>query len=1243
MEESSSNQGGKQDIQIHDLLTGAYSRALLYEQFPVELERAKRYGMALSLCIMDLDYFKSINDAYGHSRGDEVLQAFTRKINSIIRKSDILFRYGGDEFVLLMLNTNKEQAVITAERILEKIIGAQVPGDPPINISSSMGIASFPEDASTTDQLFKMADERCYEAKQRGRGQVVSEIFVFKRDFQFDKISRLIERDEALTKINSFYQELLRKKRGVLNVTGISGSGRTSFINKSAVVAEIFNYKVITLYASEEARAHPYGAFKEANSGDFLPGKINLHEFEKFLLKISEESKRAGLIILLDNFQNVDHATLNLFRQLLVSKEDFCLGLVYSSDNESTRSLGYLNFPLVETVNLLPFSIKGTRVWLRSVLSWDPPTDFLEWLYRETRGVPKLMKESVTYLLDQGILQRTGRHEWFINSRYSTVMLRKYRRNNNRIPPNNLPASLTEFIERENETDEVNTLLDRGRLITLVGPGGIGKTRLSLEIAAKRLRDFEDGVFFVPLSSITRESLVIPIISKTLNIKEKPGRSVLESVKDALHNKHLLLILDNFEQVISAASQIIELLISVPLLTIIVTSREALHISGEHVFNVPSLEVPKPEQKLSLDKMVQKSAIALFITRAQAIRHDFVVTEDTASLIAALCTRLDGIPLAIELAAANVGQVSLEEMLEQSQNCLKWLNNGLRDLPTRHQTLRSTIEWSYSLLKESEKHLFDYLGVFAGGFDTAAVNAVINSDNYSCSNKEVMSLVDKCLLRKIAGKGKKDGIYFEMLETIREYAVERLTAGGKAEELQQRHAEYYLALALEAEQNLNGPGQHKWLDRIEQAHSNIRVVLEWAQKTGRTEVELELAGSLGQFWEIRGYWSEGCTRLENIINKYNGILRSEYYAKVYQWAGRLTHLRGDHERAAAILNEGLSLCIETGNRLGEADTLYKLGWAVCALGHLKEGERLWQKSLTLYREMGNKAGISASLQELGLVCYYEGEYELAEKYSSESLKLSMELEDKRAVSRALNRLGRAARGMGDYNKAVKLFNEHLESCQELDDKEGMADSILNMAELARSQRDYKLSEELYSKALDLGRELGYKYLIARSLKDLGEIARYQRNFEKADRLYNESLIILRETGDDGGIMWLYRNMGELQLQQGDHVQAKEFFLSSLKIYRQNNQATILLVLLLLEGLAEVASVQEDFIKAARLFGASYSLLKACEKIIAKDDIEEYEQRMRKVQLKLDEDTFNIAWNEGRSMSLDVAMDYAMDK
>lgn len=1245
MNESYFRQSSNKETLIKDSLTGAYSRELLHEQLPIEIERSNRYGMALSICVIDIDYFKSINDAYGHSRGDQVLKTFTQLLQAITRKSDILFRYGGDEFVLMMSNTNKEQALICTQKILQRINATVFPGDPALTISLSIGVASFPDDAATAEGLFNVADRHCYEAKRRGRGQVVGEAPFIEKEFQFDNISQLIERDEAQKKLQSFFCALKNKNCGILNIKGVSGVGRTAFLGKAASYAEMCNFDIIHLCTSRELKTKAYGAFSEDIKRRLLSSRVGDEQIKKIIEKDLKEKNKFGLIIILDNLPDIDHATINLIRQLLIQKQSFCFGVVYSSDKKDIDSFSKINNALLETIVLEPLSLKGTGIWLRSLLSWDAPGSFLDWIYKQTGGLPKLLKEGLLYLYNNGFLKRDSIKNWILNPQYSNILLNKHPEKHSQISPNNLPAALTEFIARDNEIKEIDSLLDKKRLVTLTGPGGIGKTRLALQVASLRLNDFDDGVFIVSLASINHPDLVISSIAKTLNLKESQGQSIFESLKNTLKEKHLLLILDNFEQVIEASPLITEILTSAPLLTVLVTSREALSVSGECVFNVPPLDTSEPEQNDTLQSIVQNPSIALFAIRAQTVRHDFVITETNAPVISELCARLEGIPLAIELAAANINNISLNEMLEESRNRLKWLSNGLRDLPSRHQTLRNTIEWSFSLLKEDEQKLFYRLGVFSGGFDKTAVRTIIYNNDATMLDvqKALTSLVNKSLLKIAPRKNFNDEIFYEILETIREYAVERLLASGEAGKLQEEHAKYYLSLTLMAEPNLNGPEQKLWFDYLELAYPNISSALNWTKQTGSTNMEVCLTGALGAFWEVRGNWSEGRFFLEEVLEKYRYKTESKDFIKVYYWTAQLVQLQGDFEKAQAILDAGLNLCRKTADLLCEAHFLHKLGWVISLMGDLVNAEELLNKSLDIFEKFQDISGIAAVLIDLSLLTYYRGNYELSESYCARSLALSRESGNKRGISAALNRLGHISRTKGDYGQASKLFGEHLKTCEELEDRSGIVYSLLSLAELARSQKYYDQATDYYIKNLNLCRELGYKGLIGRSLKDLGELARYQGDFQKAGELYSEALLILSEVGEKGEIAWVYRNMAELEFQQGNFKKSKELFIKSLNAHRESNHKHYMLLFFNFEGLAGVAGVQGHITRSARLFGASHTLYEIAGKLIAKDDILEYERRIAITKSKIDETIFNSLWNEGRSMSTEQATNFALNE
>jgi tetratricopeptide (TPR) repeat protein len=378
-----------------------------------------------------------------------------------------------------------------------------------------------------------------------------------------------------------------------------------------------------------------------------------------------------------------------------------------------------------------------------------------------------------------------------------------------------------------------------------------------------------------------------------------------------------------------------------------------------------------------------------------------------------LCACLEGIPLAIELAAANIGQISIHKMLCQSQNRLTWLNNGARDLEYRQQTLRNTIEWGYNLLNETQKKLFKRLGVFRGKFDLKAVQAVANYRNDIENLSEILSsLLSKSFLTRVQENSAEGEEQYNMLETISEYAIELLSTSTEENYIKDCYANYYLSLVTQAEYNMNGQDRQRWLMELEFSHSNIIEALKHLQMTNNLEKELRMAGALGYFWEIRGYWGEGISLLESLVQRYGSSLKSKDYVKVYEWLGRLTHLQGQPEKSIMIFTNSLMLAREIGDLMGQASILNKLSLAVGMLGKLEEEEKLASESLATFSQIGYTPGIAEVLQHLSLLCYQKGDYEKAEEYSSKSLEICKELKDRWGVARALWRLGLVARVKG---------------------------------------------------------------------------------------------------------------------------------------------------------------------------------------------------------------------------------------
>src|SRR5215208_3132793 len=500
---------------------------------------------------------------------------------------------------------------------------------------------------------------------------------------------------------------------------------------------------------------------------------------------------------------------------------------------------------------------------------------------------------------------------------------------------NNLPSQPTPLVGREREVAGVCRLLRGGgvRLLTLTGPGGMGKTRLALQVAADLVDEFEDGVFFVPLAPISDPDLVVPTVARTLDITETSGRTPEEALKDYLRNKEMLLVLDNFEQVVEAAPLVGELLSACPALKVLATSRTVLRIYGEQEFTVPPLELPDPSHPQPLERLTQYEAVRLFVERAQAAKADFSVTNENALAVAKICAHLDGLPLAIELAAVRIKLLPPQAILVRLGNRLKLLTGGARDLPERQRTLRATIEWSHELLDEGEKILFARLAVFAGGCTLEAMEAVCDAERdlpLDDAIEGASSLLEKSLLRQEEGSEESEP-RFSMMETIREYAQERLEESEAAEEIRRLHAEFYLALAEEAESRLRGPEVVTSLGRLETEHDNMRAALSWSLESGESELGLRLGVALLWFWSARGYWSEGARWLEEALAK-GGAAQPATRAGALFSLGIVLGRQSDFGRAEACYEEALALYEELGDQRRAAESIAHMAWMVAFQG-----------------------------------------------------------------------------------------------------------------------------------------------------------------------------------------------------------------------------------------------------------------------------------------------------------------------
>ena len=615
--------------------------------------------------------------------------------------------------------------------------------------------------------------------------------------------------------------------------------------------------------------------------------------------------------------------------------------------------------------------------------------------------------------------------------------------------PNNLPTRLTTFLGREEEIVRVGTLLGDHRLLTLTGPGGTGKTRLSLEVAAQAMRHFPDGVFFVELAAITDPDLVPSTIAQALSLPDRAGRGAIERLVDHIGAKRLLLVLDNFEQVVGAGVAVNQLLTACPNLAVLVSSRSVLGVSGEQEYPVPPLGLPDPAHLPSLEQLSQYEAVALFIERARAVKPDFEVTNANAPAVAEICVRLDGLPLAIELAAARIRILAPQAMLPRLGDRLGLLSAGARDLPARQQTLRGAIAWSHDLLDDAERALFAGLAVFVGGAGLDAIERVCSPETTGSLLDALSSLVEKSLLRQSDGEGGEPR--FTMLETIREYAVEQAVESGRWEVLRDRHLEVFAALAAESSPLVMGPDKRSWLNRLEHDHDNLRAALGWAIERGDAGTALRMGASMWRFWQMRGHIAEGLERMEAALALPGANEHPAERADALSAAAGLAYWLSYTERSRALYLEEIVAREALGDRPGLANAHYGISftWAVIDLSNPEtatKAEEHVSRALAIYEELGDASGIGRCEWALANVLWGSLRVAEARKHASHSLEVFRSIDDQFMVGWANYTLGLAdlsddglAGGSPDARiDAGKRFAEALRIFDEAEDVTGYA-------------------------------------------------------------------------------------------------------------------------------------------------------------------------------------------------------------
>jgi predicted ATPase/DNA-binding CsgD family transcriptional regulator len=687
----------------------------------------------------------------------------------------------------------------------------------------------------------------------------------------------------------------------------------------------------------------------------------------------------------------------------------------------------------------------------------------------------------------------------------------------------NLPVPLSTFIGRQREIGDVRRLLLSNRLVTLTGPGGCGKTRLALKVAQELMGEFEHRVWFIELASVIDPVLVPQTIAAALNIREQSRQSLMDVLTDYLSASASLLVIDNCEHLILACAHVAETLLQkCPDLKILATSREVLGITGEVAWIVPPLSLPdqqpwiNPISPQAAVRAYQESeSVQLFVARAETIAQDFQLTAENGSWVAEICRRLDGMPLAIELAAARVRTLSIHEIAQRLDDRFDLLTGGSRTAPLRHQTLAATLDWSYALLSDLEQKVLQGLSIFASGGTLSAIEAICaREDSQSADVLDALSrLVDKSLVT--VERPERGETRYRLLETIRQYGREKLAESGQLEESRDRYLDYFLQRAEKAEPHLSGAEQGEWLDWYEVEHDNLCVALEWCNADpGKALSGLRLAVACGRFWRLHGYLSEGRMHLTTALSSAGAQGRIIARAQALTLIANLAYLQSDYPAMRPMAEEALSIWRELGDegKVEAAFTLDLLGELATAEGDYESASGLYQEALEIYKELNNPRGIGEIHMQFGWTAIRTGDYEQARVHLEEFLRLMQQVGDRTGLAYAFSGLGEVAVRQGQYERAISFLEQGLALTREHGDKWGTGTMLGTLGWVALRQHDFKQMRKILGESLTIRMEVNDKGGIAWCLEKLAEAKSDQAQFEEAARIFGHAEAVRAPVG-----------------------------------------------------------------------------------------------------------------------------------
>jgi diguanylate cyclase (GGDEF)-like protein len=1211
---------------LTDPLTLALAKAEFEPLWSACVQQAQRPGGRCAVLALDLDHFKSINDAFGHRRGDAVLVEVAQRMRRTIRTSDLLFRLGGDEFALVLPDTGLQDATDLAQRVLQSAVEEPLDAQG-LRVSLSIGVAALPDDGLDATALFDMADQRSFAAKRGGRARVVAGTNVPTTPSPLATVRRRVERDDVLLQIRTFLGELRAAGRGVLWLTGPQGAGRSALLQDVGDEASRQDWAVLALPCSPRLRGRPGAVLERALPGFSVHDAAGPDDGEALALALRNVAAARPLLLCVDDVSQLDWHSAHLLRRAMRSQALGTVGLIGVVEDAGATTLSGWAGTLQRQVTLQALSADGLRAWLRMLLQWDPPASFVDWLLQQTGGLPKTVDRLLQVLTTTGGMTRTS-NGWQLQRDHAEVAQREAPSWQQRRSPHNLPAPVSSFVGRDVEADAVVQALQRHRLVTLTGAGGLGKTRLALHVAAELKDGFRHGAWFIDLARVSDPDRVPDATAAALGLRKTRGRPLVEALTSWLARRELLLVLDNCEHLLAACAVLCDAVLqAAPQVRLMVTSREPLSIPGEQLWRAPPLPLPETAWAGEPRLLMQCASVRLFLDRAQQVRPSFRLDATQVDAVIQICRRLDGIPLALELAAARLRLLDARQIAQRLDDRFGLLVGGSRTALPRHQTLRAAIDWSHDLLQPAERVLLRRLAVFAGGCTLDAAQAVCCLDGQLPAQallEQLGGLTDKSL---VVVQHTPQGPRYTMLETVRAYARDRLADAGEGQALGDAHLAHVLAEAERAEPAVGGPEQSRWLDQMDAELDNLRAALHWAGQHDRAAM-LRLASAQWRFCDLRGHLVEGLEALLTALD--HGTVHPRR-ALAQARAAYMARNLGDFahaERLAAQALQGAGDDLEA-----QALALFVQGAAALEFSRPAQGRDALVRALALFQQAGAEGLAGTTQVFLGFEAELRNDVALARHWMLQGLQATRRAGDTRRICHALVRLGFVAIAAGDAAEAVARFEEALALGQAIGDTAYIANGHFLLGRAALFTDDPERAEQLLRR-VTVPREGAVAAEIAWAQLELAKVHWAQERSGAMAAAADQALTIGRQAGLHEVQATALVLSAQVALGQGDRPRALALLEEAHGLFRVGRREGLCLCL---DLAARVQADQGDARRAALLLAAREALR---EHQFALDHYP-FMLRLRqalvdRLHQALGQAAFTAAWQEGRTLDADAA-------